>query len=372
MSKSGRLLTPHPLGASSLKHWLRVLLKYGRQISLRSWLRTLPVWLLTIFGIPGRLLESIVYGGRIRRQRLNGPPVFIIGHWRSGTTNLHNLMLQDSAFGCLSLLHCVAPHTFMLTRPIVRWVVGRRLPKNRPMDKVRLGLEEPMSEDFGLVGVSMMTHYYSYFFPQIAGRIFRETILGEGCTEADFELWRRELDWMLRKVTLDCDGRRLLLKNPAMTGRIPELLKLYPDAKFIHVTRNPYPVHASSEKLMRRFCANFALQDWSETDLEQFCSERYAELAERWERDRTLIPSENLVEVRHEEVIGDQVGTVARIYEHLGLPGFEEMKPAMEEYVESLKGYENNVYSFDEDWLNRVNPYLKRFADQGGYSVTQQ
>ena len=31
------------------------------------------------------------------KSKIDQPPVFIIGHWRSGTTMLHELMIQDPA-----------------------------------------------------------------------------------------------------------------------------------------------------------------------------------------------------------------------------------------------------------------------------------
>src|SRR2546423_217905 len=41
-----------------------------------------------------RFLQEAIYPGAIRATPLAGPPIFIIGHWRSGTTLLHELLAQ--------------------------------------------------------------------------------------------------------------------------------------------------------------------------------------------------------------------------------------------------------------------------------------
>ena len=114
-------------------------------------------------------LSVLRFGRAIRRHQLSEPPVFIIGHWRSGTTNMHNLMLQDPQFASVTMLHCAIPSGFLTWEWLARWILSRRLPKNRPMDAVPLGIDEPMSEDFALAGLTHMSHYLNYFFPQNCG-----------------------------------------------------------------------------------------------------------------------------------------------------------------------------------------------------------
>lgn len=360
---------PHPLYFSTLRNWLRLLIRYGRQFDVRHWPRI--VW-MTIFicaTIPIRVFERLRFGQQVRRHKLREPPVFIIGHWRSGTTNMHNLMLQDPQFASVTLLHCAIPSGFLTWEWLARWIMKRRLPKSRPMDAVPLGIDEPMSEDFALSGLTHMSHYLNYFFPGIADLTFRRTVLFQDVSESDREHWMSQCEFLLRKVSFASGSKRLLLKNPPNLGRVSTVLKLYPNAKFIHVYRDPYVVHASTMKLMDRFLDNLAFQSYDMTQIEQFVSERYAQLFDRWFAERDLIPPENLIELRHEDIIARPMEIVEQVYRQFGLTTWSTMQPRLQQYADSLKGYKNNDYLFAPDYLQRINPFVTPAAQRLGYAI---
>lgn len=368
MAERKPIRLPHILYFSTLQNWLQILWRYGRQI--QGWHR-LQAGLMTVFillTLPVRLLESVWFGGRIRRHRLSQSPVMIVGHWRSGTTNMHNHLLQDPQFASVTLLHCAIPSGFLTWGWLARRIMNRRLPRSRPMDAVPLGIDEPMSEDFALAGLTHMSHYLNYFFPRIAEQTFRETVLFEEVSDADVRHWSSHYDFLLRKVSFASGGRRLLLKNPPNVGRIREVLKHYPDAQFIHVYRNPWLVHASTMQLMARFVEQMGLQSCSTADMERFVALRYQLIMQRWLEDRHLIPSENLIEVRHEDMTADPLPILRRIYQQFRLPGWEQLEPRLQAYVDSLAGYQNNVYQFDDAQLQRLQPWLGPIAEQLGYS----
>ncbi len=362
-----RMRLPHILHFSTLRNWLTLLWRYGGEIDRRQRLRALRITLFIVATIPIRLFERIRFGLPVRRHKLTESPVFIIGHWRSGTTNMHNLFLQDPQFASVTMLHCAIPSGFLTWEWLARWILKRRLPESRPMDSVPLGIDEPMSEDFALAGLTHMSHYLNYFFPQIAEQTFRQTVLFQGASSRDVARWSRMYEYLLRKVSYACGGRRLLLKNPPNLGRIPEVLKLYPDAKFIHVFRNPYLVHASTLKLMDRFMANLAFQGHDELQIEEFVSRRYELIFEKWLKDRHRIPAENLIEIRHEDIVARPVEVVADVYRKFGLSNWATMEPRLRKYTATLTGYQNNTYNFAPDYLSRIEPFLRRFAEQFGY-----
>lgn len=360
---------PHILYFSTLRNWLRLLWRYGGQIEKAHRLRAACITLFVLATIPIRVFERLRFGLSIRRHSLREPPVFIVGHWRSGTTNMHNLMLQDPQFVSVTMLHCAIPSGFLTWEWLARWILNRRLPKSRPMDAVPLGIDEPMSEDFALAGLTHMSHYLNYFFPRIAEKTFRETVLFENVRRRDIAHWSTMFEYLLRKVSFASKGRRLLLKNPPNLGRIPQVLKLYPDAKFIHVYRNPWLVHASTMKLMNRFMSNLAFQGHDELQVEDFISRRYERIMEKWFVDRDLIPAENLIELRHEEITAHPEETVERIYRQFRLTGMDILQPRLKAYVDSLIDYQNNEYNFPQEYLRRIHPYLHRFAERLGYEV---
>lgn len=359
---------PHILYFSTLRNWLRLLWRYGKQFDVAQWPRALRITLFVFATIPIRFFEQMRFGGAIRRHRLSEPPVFIIGHWRSGTTNMHNLMLQDPQFASVTMLHCAIPSGFLTWEWLARWILSRRLPRSRPMDAVPLGIDEPMSEDFALAGLTHMSHYLNYFFPQIAEQTFRKTVLFEGVSPQDVSHWADHYEYLLQKISYASGGKRLLLKNPPNLGRIPVVLKRYPDAKFIHVYRNPWLVHASSMKLMQRFMEDLAFQTHDSAAIEDFISRRYAEIMQKWFADRDLIPPENLIELRHEEIVARPLEIVESIYRQFGLTTWSRMQPLLKTYADSLAGYQNNEYTFAREYLNRIEPHLCAMAERLGYS----
>ncbi len=158
--KSGKpIRLPHILYFSTLQNWLRLLARYGRQIAPSHWFQAACITVFIICTLPIRLFESLLFSARVRRHQPHESPVFIIGHWRSGTTNMHNHFLRDPQFASVTLLHCAIPAGFLTQGWVARLILNRRLPKSRPMDAVPLGVDEPMSEDFALAGLTHMSHY---------------------------------------------------------------------------------------------------------------------------------------------------------------------------------------------------------------------
>ena len=358
---------PHILYFSTLRNWLRLLWRYGRQFDVAQWPRALRITIFVVATVPIRVFERARFGAAIRRHRLSEPPIFIIGHWRSGTTNMHNLLLQDPQFASVTMLHCAIPSGFLTWGWLARRLLKSRLPKSRPMDAVPLGIDEPMSEDFALAGLSHMSHYLNYFFPRIAEQTFRQTVLFENVSSKDVAHWSDHYEFLLRKISYAAGGKRLLLKNPPNLGRIPEVLKHFPDARFIHVYRNPWLVHASSMKLMQRFTESLAFQSQNESDVETFISKRYAAIMEKWFADRELIPPENLIEVRHEDIVARPRNVMESLYRQFELQSWSEIEPALVSYIDSLAGYQNNEYRFDAGYLDRISPYVRSMANRLGY-----
>jgi hypothetical protein len=189
MTSEKPIRLPHILYFSTLQNWLRLLWRYGNQFEGRHRLQAVVITGFILLTLPIRLFESAWFGARIRRHRLSEPPIFIVGHWRSGTTNVHNHLLRDPRLASVTLLHCAIPSGFLTWEWLARRIMNRRLPKSRPMDAVPLGIDEPMSEDFALAGLTHMSHYLNYFFPRIAEQTFRQTVLFDDVSESDVTHW---------------------------------------------------------------------------------------------------------------------------------------------------------------------------------------
>src|SRR5262249_43649090 len=45
-----------------------------------------------------RVLQKAIWGRRISKTAIREPPIFVLGHWRTGTTHLHDLLALDERF----------------------------------------------------------------------------------------------------------------------------------------------------------------------------------------------------------------------------------------------------------------------------------
>ena len=85
-------------------------------------------------------------------------------------------------------------------------------------------------------------------------------------------------------------NKRIVLKSPLHLGRIPILLKMFPGAKFVHITRNPYAVYLSFHKNWHLGHAHSHLQKPDSLVIDELILSWYADLFSLFERDRGLIP----------------------------------------------------------------------------------
>lgn len=74
----------------------------GGRISLKGMLLILVYYLQIILSLPFAFLQFLLYGKRIKKTIISKDPVFIWGHYRSGTNYLQKIMVCDKQFGCLT------------------------------------------------------------------------------------------------------------------------------------------------------------------------------------------------------------------------------------------------------------------------------
>jgi len=74
-------------------------------------------------------------------------PLFVIGHWRSGTTYLHNLLSLDPSYGYCSTFQTILPGVFLGSEQTFKPLVTASIPTTRPMDDVPMGPDLPPEEE---------------------------------------------------------------------------------------------------------------------------------------------------------------------------------------------------------------------------------
>ncbi len=349
----------HPTALGSFRSWIRLLSSLGGVD--RTYLpRAVFVSLTTLLTGPLKLWEQARYGRRIRNTEIHPAPIFIIGHWRSGTTHLHNLLCRDRNLGYLSTFQAMTPG-FSLTgggaiKRLLARMAGSRYP-TRLIDNIPLDLDAPQEDEFALANVTPCSFVHTFSFPRRGREIFERSVLFDGLPEEDRRRWVEAYSLLLRKATFASDGRRLVVKNCAHTGRLRILLELFPDAKFIHIHRDPYHVFLSTLHMHRTVLQRAQLQEAEEDRIEANVLRFYERLMQRYLDDRHRIPPGNLVEIRFDALETDPLSQLRHIYDSLDLPGYDSVEPEIRSYVDAVAGYRKNVYDLNEDVIEKVNEH---------------
>jgi hypothetical protein len=352
-------------GGVTLPCWLQIL--RAAPIAPEEWPIVLRTSALVLRNAPLTWYEGVRLRRAIAATRVERPPVFIIGCFRSGTTHLHNVLAQHDGFGFLNAVEahgfpCAGaistPDTFLHRR-------YARFRYKRPMDNLYLQSDLPQEEEYALAG-----HYPHAFAPAFvfAGRLAHYVEHGILPSEAPGggARWKAAYDYVLRKASLIRGGKQLLLKNPPNTARIPWLLELYPDARFVYIHRSPFEVIPSMQHLFRSTWALCGTKIDEDALLEQVFR-LHAKLTDGYMAQRDQIPAGNLVEVRYDDLVARPLAEVDRIFETLRIPTGPEQRARIAAYLEAQQGYEKNRFELDATRIEAIDDRCAAFMARWAY-----
>lgn len=327
--------------------------------------------------IPLRLAEHIIHGPAIDRIQTDKPPVFVLGYYRSGTTHLHNLLCQDPQFGYVTTFQAAVASFFLFSksRKWLRSTIELNFPSKRPMDNVSLAPGTPQEEELAVGNTSRFSHLHSLSFPRKSYEYLEKYALMRGLSEDELRQWKHVYMNVLRKASFCHGNKRLALKSPANTGRVAHLLRLFPDAKFVYIARNPLDVVESNMHLYRvyfRADGVTLMQKMTPDNMLDYILHAYTEMTRQYMVDRWLIPPENLAEVRFEDLETNPVGELERIYGNLSIPGWGEVQPGVQSYLQSIKSYEKNKHQKSAEVMEKVNDRLGFIQEEWGYGPYSQ
>jgi hypothetical protein len=311
-----------------------------------------------------RLISEALYRRRAERVVLKHPPLFILGHWRAGTTWLHELIVKDERMNFPTTYQCLAPHHFLLTARILGGFMNLLAPRNRPMDNMPLSVSYPQEDEFALINMGLGSPYLEWSFPN-RGWLYDDYLTLQQLSPRDRQRWKDLFDWFVRRLTL-FNSKRLVLKSPAHTARVSTLLELYPESSFIHVVRNPLDSIPSTVRTWTRMTDAMSLQVRRDPVSADRVLDVFERMYDQFERDRPLVPAARFAEVRYEDLVAAPLATLEGIYRQLDLGDFAPARPAVQEYLASITGYRRNIYCVPDDLkakiLSRCRPYMARYG----------
>lgn len=350
MSNERRRRLPHFLCGSGSGHFRHLQSVYGGvdpEFRRRAAVISTASWSLA----PERCWESLRHESRAKQIELHPAPVFIIGHWQSGHSLMHELMANDPQFAVVRLLHSVLPKCWVTLEPCVQQFLAKRLNRTRHVDDLPLSLDAPQGDDFAMASLSDISIYHAYTFPRAAELAFRRAVLLEGLSDEEVHQWQQTYRSFLQKVAwftaksrrLDespsrATSYRLLSRNGTNTGRIPRVLEMFPQAKFIHLVRNPYHVYAAQSQRWRELTALWGLQSVPLESLTSHAVGCYQAMLQKYLADRNQIPVGQLAEVQYEELLENPMSTLESVYSQLALSGFDELRSRLDNAASARPG----------------------------------
>lgn len=325
----------------SFSAWTRLLIQNRFAVHWSRWHFAVLYTFLTVVNSYLGLWQKILFGRRVAKTVIADPPIFIVGHWRTGTTLLHELLVLDDRHTGPTGYECLAPHHFLLTQRFA-WCAGFLVSKHRAMDNMDLSLHHPQEDEFVWCMLGQPSPYLTLAFPNRPPQHERYLDLQQ-LTSRELGAWKQTLFRFVQQVYFR-RRKAVILKSPTHSFRIKVLLDIFPHAKFIHIVRDPYVVYPSSIHLLKALSRVHGLQRPTFEGLDEKVLSTYVDLYRKLDEGREHVHPSRFHELRYEDLISDPEGQLRRLYEHLGLGDFEQYLPRLRQYLADHVDYETNTY----------------------------
>lgn len=355
----------HPLSGADLGTVARVFADGGAP---DRWGAAAALGAMAMARAPFSAVERLVVTPRLPALEEMPAPVFILGHWRSGTTHLYNTMCRDPNWAYVPPFAVGLPWDMFGLGRAFRPAIDRALPRHRWIDRMPVTPTSPQEDEVAIASMSELSFYHGIYFPRRFDALIDRGLFFDGATPAQVARWERRFTHFLRKVAMAQDGRALLIKNPVYTGRVAMLRRMFPRAKFVHIHRDPVDVFLSMRNFYEKLLERLALQDVPDgLDVEDTILRVYDRMMERLVDETRDLPAGSLVELPYAELDRDPLGAIGRVYEGLGLDGFDAARPAFADYLASVSGFEKNGFQAGPAVLDRVARHWSRWIERWGY-----
>lgn len=315
---------------------LRVLIR-----SINEESQTNPFGSLAIKG----LLERTLYGRlKIEQQIAADPsilerpitqPVFIIGMPRTGTTILHALMHEDPAHRAPLAWECLLPYPVPSSKnfednPQLKTIQKEfgQLFKLVPDFQKKHHMEADSPQE--CIGLNMLDFNSFQTCAQVYIPSYFKWFMNDADRLSTMKFHKRFLQYLESGGVV---GERWLLKSPVHLMRLEEIFAVYPDARIIMTHRHPKKVVASAASLISSVRSLYSdHEDEFRSGKEQAevwndCFNRFLEAREKLDKE------DQIIDLRFEDFVADQMATVKQIYQRFGWELSEVTEQRMKDFL---------------------------------------
>lgn len=224
------------------------------------------------------------------------------------------------------------------------------------MDNVSVGLDEPHEDEYAIYRLTGFSPLSRLVFPKSKKYFLLddEDFLPPAEERA---AWEKALVSFVAKIKT-ATGKRPVLKNPFHCLRIPILLRLFPEAKFIEIHRDPLAVIPSTINMWNIIGRQNALNgNWCEPPMGEVISV-FERISNQIRVDLDMLPKERRAELVFEVFEKDPIGEIGRVYQDFGMdfcPAFRENLIA---FMKNNAGYKKNTYTLTENQKQEIRTRL--------------
>jgi hypothetical protein len=164
------------------------------------------------------------------------------------------------------------------------------------------------------------------------------------------------------------------LKSPPHTARLAALREMFPQARFIHLVRNPAEVFPSSVRLWTilfdvQGCQTPRTEALANgaPDVENYVLATFDALYRDFAKESADMPAERFCELRYEDLVADPLAQLERVYARLNLGSFEIARPRFAEYLATVRDYRPMHQQVREDAHSELRRRWSPFFETYGY-----
>lgn len=309
-------------------------------------------------------IESNTYRKAIEKTPIPTNPIFIIGHWRTGSTLLHQLLARDPGLTAPTLFQVALPGNFLVSYRFYQPIFNLFMGSTRPMDNVRIGMDEPQEDEYALFRLSTSSPLEQLIFPSAKKYFLSQApMLPEG---ALLDQWVEGMQHFYRKISF-AKGKRIVSKNPFNSMRIPLLVERFPDAQFIHITRHPFDVVPSTRHLWKIVQKQNILNRYGYTPTFREIAMYFSMMSEEILKTTGALSKNKVAEIRYEDLEQDPVSNLKKLYGQLGLPFTDPFENQINAFIKSTEGYKKNVFVLSDQDKKVISDEMRSYMARYRY-----
>jgi hypothetical protein len=351
---------------STFKNYFKILNK--GHIEPKYYFKIFLTTLVVLISTPFHLWEKIVFSKKLKNFKFEKPPLFILGHWRSGTTLLHNMLTKDPSAAYMTTYQALFPNN-LCSKWLFRTFMKLKMPAKRPSDGVALNIDFPQEDEFAFSNCQWNAYYNFFYFPKHYKEFYEKSVHQKNLSKTEIDLWFKSYDQLIKKAIINTNGERVIFKNPVNTARIDKILKLYPDAKFLYIQRNPYTVFYSTRRFFQQLNPTLWLHKVDNQFIDNMIFDIYSWLQDDYLKNKSLIPPKNLMELSFEEFEQKPVYEMEKIYTDLLQEDFSKVQHYFSEYFKTQKGHKKNKYTVDAAEIETIQKHWGKYIELYHYDL---